>query len=92
MVLRRTQLEKTWREGRLEVLEVDTYVDWLADFVERLSPEQVLHRLTGDAPEAERLAPSWNVHKNAVRERLAAELVRRGTRQGALCAGQPSGK
>ena len=30
----------------------------------------------------ERLAPRWDVHKNAVRDLLAAELERRGTRQG----------
>jgi len=82
MVLRRTQLEKAWRAGELEVLDAETYVAWLADFVERLAPDQVLHRLTGDAPEHERLAPRWGVHKNAVRERLARELERRGTRQG----------
>jgi len=82
MVLRRTQLERDWRAGELEVLDAPTYVQWLADFVEHLDPNQVLHRLTGDAPEEERLAPRWDVHKNAIRELLAAELTRRGTRQG----------
>lgn len=84
MVLRRTVLEHWWREGRVETLEADTYVDWLADFVERLRPDQVLHRLTGDASDEELLAPRWSIHKNAIREALAAELDRRGTRQGSL--------
>ena len=83
MVLEKTQMAHQWRQGELEVLDVDTYVDWLADFVERLGPEQVLHRMTGDSPAEKLLAPKWGVHKNAVRERLAAELERRGTRQGA---------
>ena len=86
MVLRRTQLARWWREGRVQPLELATYVDWLADFVERLAPEQVLHRLSADASEAELLAPRWGAHKNRVRELLAAELERRGTRQGVLCA------
>jgi radical SAM superfamily enzyme len=68
------------------VLEVETYVDWLADFVERLRPEQVLHRLTGDAPEEARLAPRWEVSKESVRRLLAAELVRRVSRQGSQSA------
>ena len=84
MVLERTVLAAWWREGRVEVLDHETYVDWLADFVERLGPEQVLHRITGDAPLEERLAPRWDVHKNAIRELLDKELERRGTRQGAL--------
>ncbi|MCY2960947.1 MAG: TIGR01212 family radical SAM protein [Planctomycetota bacterium] len=83
MVLRRTQMEKAWREGRIATLAVDEYVDWLGDFVERLGPEQVLHRITGDAAPADLLAPIWDVEKNVVREKLAAELDRRGTRQGA---------
>lgn len=84
MVLRRTALAKQWSEGLLEVLDAPTYVDWLADFVERLAPEQVLHRLTGDAPATTLLAPIWPLAKNEVRLRLARELERRGTRQGSL--------
>ncbi|QDU67019.1 TIGR01212 family radical SAM protein [Engelhardtia mirabilis] len=84
MVLRRTVLERWWRDGEVEILEPETYVSWLADFVERLGPDQVLHRITGDAPLEERLAPRWDLHKSAVRDLLNAELAARGTRQGSL--------
>jgi radical SAM protein (TIGR01212 family) len=83
MVLARTQLAHQWRQGLVETLDVSTYVTWLADFVERLHPEQVLHRITGDARDDALLAPRWSVHKNEVRALLAAELERRGTHQGA---------
>jgi radical SAM protein (TIGR01212 family) len=87
MVLRRTQLAQWWKQGRVELLTPQEYVSWLADFVERLSPDQVLHRITGDSPAEDLLAPHWDLHKNAVRELLAGELRARGTRQGALfCA------
>jgi radical SAM protein (TIGR01212 family) len=82
MVLRRTALAHWWREGRVEPLTPELYVDWLADFVERLRPEQVLHRITGDAADEELLAPRWDVHKNEIRRALELELERRGTRQG----------
>lgn len=82
MILRRTQLEKSWRAGEVEVLDPETYVSWLADFVERLAPDQVLHRITGDAPLEDRLAPRWSIHKNEIRKLLAKELETRGTRQG----------
>ena len=91
MVLRKTALAAWWREGRVTTLEVETYVDWLADFVERLAPSQVLHRITGDAPAAKRLAPHWDVHKNRVRDMLAVELARRGTRQGSRVRRWPEG-
>ncbi len=86
MVLRRTQLEHWHREGRVEILDPETYVSWLADFVERLDPRQVVHRITGDAPLEERIAPRWDVHKSEIRDRLVAELERRGTRQGSALA------
>jgi radical SAM protein (TIGR01212 family) len=86
MVLERTVLAHWWRAGRVQTLEAPTYVQWLADFVERLRPDQVLHRLLGEAPPADLIAPRWTVHRNWVREELARELARRGTRQGALAA------
>jgi hypothetical protein len=84
MVLRKTQFAARWRAGALSVLELDEYVQWLADFVELLAPQQVLHRLTGDAEPPELLAPAWSGAKNDVREALERELQRRGTRQGSL--------
>jgi radical SAM protein (TIGR01212 family) len=82
MVLRRTQLAIQWRRGEVEPPPFETYVSWLTDFVERLAPHQVLHRMTGDSPEEALLAPHWGVHKNAVREAVAHELRARGTLQG----------
>lgn len=82
MVLEKTQMAHQWRKGELEVLSADEYVHWLADFVERLGEDQILHRITGDAPPEKRLAPDWGVAKNLIRERLVTELERRGSRQG----------
>lgn len=94
MVLEKTVFAHRYRAGELEVLDAATYVDWLADFVERLDPEQVLHRLTGDAPAEKLIAPRFGIHKNEVRKLLAAELERRGTRQGSATAraGYPTGR
>jgi hypothetical protein len=89
MVLRRTALERWWREGRVDLLELDTYIDWLADFVERLAPHQALHRLHADARPEDLATPSSIPHASEVRQRLELELQRRGTRQGA-CASTAS--
>ncbi len=86
MVLEKTAFAAQWRAGNLEVLDAPSYLEWLADFVERLGPEQVLHRLTGDAADEDLLAPRWSLDKNDVRSALEAELARRGTTQGALGA------
>jgi radical SAM protein (TIGR01212 family) len=86
MVLRRTVLEKWWREGRVEVLTIERYVEWLADLVERLAPEQVLHRVSADARVDELIAPEWSRLGSNVPARLSTELERRGTQQGSLRA------
>ncbi len=86
MVLEKTQMAHQWRKGELEVPSAQEYLSLLADFVERLAPDQVLHRITGDAPEAKQLAPRWDVPKNAIRELLETELESRGTSQGCLAA------
>ena len=85
MVLRRTILEGWWRQGDVDLLEPERYVEWLADFVERLHPEQILHRVTGESPREKLLAPHWDVSKNAVRAMLTRTLEERGTRQGSSC-------
>jgi uncharacterized protein len=82
MVLRRTILERRWKDGHVVTLDADTYLEWLADFVERLEPAQVLHRLHADARPDEKLAPSWDLHASAVRDRLDHILELRATRQG----------
>jgi hypothetical protein len=86
MVLEKTVFAKWWREGRLRTLEEREYVEWLADFLERLSPDQVVHRICGDAPASELLAPRWGASKNALRALLQREFERRGTRQGVAAA------
>ena len=89
LVLRKTELARRFRAGAFEPLDAPTYADWLADFVERLAPGQVLHRLTADAPPEDLLAPTPGIHKNEVRRLLAETLQGRGTRQGALAAAAP---
>ena len=87
MVLEKTRMAHDWREGNLEVLELETYLEWAADFIERLHPDQVVHRMTGEAPPEKLIAPQFGVHKTAIRERLTEVLSKRGTRQGSAYAG-----
>ena len=90
MVLRKTQLAVQWKRGDFKTLEPEDYVQWLSDFVERLRPDQILHRITGDAPLENRLSPRWDVYKGEIRARLIAELQSRGSVQGShYQAGQP---
>ena len=58
------------------------YVSGVVDFIERLPPHLVIHRLTSDPHAEELVAPAWCLDKPRVMKRIREEFVRRGTRQG----------
>jgi radical SAM protein (TIGR01212 family) len=89
-VMKGTPLEEMHRRGEVRCLERDAYVGLVCDFLERLDPRIVIHRLVGDAPADHLVAPLWSLRKGEVLDAVDGELVRRGTRQGS--AGGDRGK
>ena len=83
-VVRDTLLEKSYSKGEFEPVSLDRYAELAVDFLERLNPDTVILRLTGEAPEDLTVAPRWSVNKMAVLNRIRAELSRRETYQGRL--------
>ena len=81
-VLRNTPLGKLYAEGKIKLLGLDEYVELVVDVMERLHPETLIHRLTGDGPRDQLLAPLWSLNKWEVLNAIDAEFVRRGSRQG----------
>ncbi|MCR5250202.1 MAG: TIGR01212 family radical SAM protein [Lachnospiraceae bacterium] len=88
-VLEGTDLAADYAARRFEVLTEEEYLDLLIGSLERLSPEIVIHRLTGDGPRSILLAPLWSTDKKNVLNHLHAEMERRGSYQGKRYA--PSG-
>ena len=68
--------------GEVRLLGRDEYVGILCDFLERLPPEMVIHRLQGEAPPEFLLGPSWCLDKPGLLAAVDAEFVRRDSRQG----------
>jgi uncharacterized protein len=81
-VVRDTPMEKMFHSGEVRMFERDEYVTVLCDFLERLPPEMVIHRLSGDAPPDYLVAPPWCLEKGALLHAVEQEFERRGTRQG----------
>lgn len=81
-VVKGTRLANEWRRGDYHPWSLDTYLHTAADLVEQTPPEIVFHRLTGTASPRILLAPEWCQYKWRVIDGIAAELERRGTRQG----------
>ena len=66
----------------MAVMERDEYVGLVCDYLERLRPEIVIQRLTGDGGHDHLVAPLWSLKKFEVLNAIDGELERRGTRQG----------
>lgn len=83
-ILEGTDLAALYRESPFPVMEQEEYIQLVIDCVERLSPETVIHRLTGDGPARLLIAPSWSTHKRTVLNRLHAAFRERATWQGRM--------
>jgi radical SAM protein (TIGR01212 family) len=83
-VMKGTRLAEMYGRGEVQVLDRDEYAGLVCDFLERLDPRILIHRLTGDGGHDNLVAPLWSLKKFEVLNLIDAELGRRGTRQGAI--------
>ena len=65
-VVKNTILEKLYKEKRYVPIQLETYLDELAFILTHVSPNLVIHRISGDAPKEILVAPEWNSHKKYV--------------------------
>ncbi|MCD7796403.1 MAG: TIGR01212 family radical SAM protein [Clostridiales bacterium] len=65
-ILKNTDLEQEYLDGKVKVLEFDEYLDILKDCVEIIHDDIVIHRLTGDGAKKDLVAPLWLADKKRV--------------------------
>ena len=65
-VLEGTDLAELWRQGKVPVMDLETYARLLGRCLQVLPPETVVHRLTGDGAKKDLLAPLWTADKKHV--------------------------
>ena len=83
-VIKGTGLEKLYRAGAVPLFSRDEYVSLVVDFLERLDPSIVIHRLSGETYRAITVAPEWSIDKIGVHNAIAKLLESRDTWQGRL--------
>lgn len=81
-LLKGTPMIKQYEKGLVEFMDQDAYVQLVADQLELLPPEMVIHRITGDGPINLMIGPMWSVNKWSVLNAIDAELVHRDSWQG----------
>lgn len=80
-VLKGTELEQEYKKGHLTTMEREDYIHLVVDAVERLPHDMVIHRLTGDAPRALLVSPTWSTDKKNIFNQIHKEFNRRKSYQ-----------
>lgn len=81
-VLKGTDLAQDYLAGKFETLTLDSYLNLLISCIRTLSPDIVIHRVTGDGPKDLLIAPQWSKSKryvlNSLHHRMKLEAIRQG--------------
>ena len=84
-ILKDTDLATLYQKAPKKICTFPNMEDYLAvliDCIERLRPDMVLHRITGDAPKSLLLSPLWSSDKKGVLNTLHKEMKARRSYQG----------
>ncbi len=67
-----------------KALDKQEYLNLLIECIERLSPDIVIHRVTGDGPKDLLIAPTWSLNKRDVLNSLHRQMREQNAFQGRL--------
>jgi radical SAM protein (TIGR01212 family) len=81
-VIEGTPLAENYRREPFPVLGYEEFLDFLAEFIERLSPGIVLQRLFATAPDDILIAPRWGRSRHRILRDVERRLRERDTWQG----------
>ncbi len=81
-VVKHTALAAMYERQKFSTFGYHEYIEMLADFLERLSPEIVLQRLFAAAPDDILIAPVWNKTRSDLLRDLDVFMEQRGSFQG----------
>lgn len=69
-VLRGTDLAADYEAGRFRCLTLEEYAEWLKKCLAQVPENVVIHRITGDGPKKDLIAPVWSADKKRVLNEL----------------------
>lgn len=81
-IIKDTILADIYNKNPFYTFSYEEYRDFIADFVERLSPEIVLQRLFATAPDNILIAPKWDKSRYEVTNGIMQKFIERNTFQG----------
>ena len=81
-IVRDTPLEDIYKETPFYTFGYGEYLDFIADFIERTSPDMVFQRLFATAPDSILVAPDWGRSRHQILSDIEKRLETKDTYQG----------
>lgn len=81
-ILKNTELEKWYNEGKFKVMNMEEYIEILCDFLTYLYPETIIQRLTADCDREYLVAPTWLLEKQKMLKLLEEKMEGKNIYQG----------
>lgn len=85
VAMEKTPLARAFLNQRWQPMSQEEYINTCCDFLERLRPDCVIHRIAGNGHHQHVVAPQWMQRKMEVMTLVEQEFARRGTKQGSKC-------
>ena len=83
-ILKDTPLATYYEKKHFPVLTKEEYIDIVCEQLRYLSPNVVIHRITGDPKKEDLIAPNWLLKKFVVLNDIDKEMKKRDIYQGDL--------
>jgi len=81
-IVKGSLLEQMYLDGEIDIMDEQTYISTVCDFLEKMPPEMLIQRLTGERHPDILVSPKWCLEKTRVLHEINNELIRRNSYQG----------
>ena len=83
-IIKDTRLANLYNQEKFHILTKEEYIDIVIEQLERLRPEIIINRITGDPVKEDLIEPTWLLKKFCILNDIDKEMVKRNSYQGKL--------
>ncbi|MCR4759747.1 MAG: TIGR01212 family radical SAM protein, partial [Oscillospiraceae bacterium] len=87
-IMKNTVLAEQYLAGDFVPISMQTYIDWAIAALTHLSPDIVVHRMTGNCLRDQLLAPDWIIQRDLILTTIDRRMAANGLTQGCQYSGE----
>ena len=81
-IIKNTKLCELYESGEYSPLTLEEYIEAATHILTHISPDIIIHKISGDAPKDLLVAPEWNLHKKWIINGITKKLIQDNLWQG----------